>query len=70
VYSLSKNGSGFGKYLKEISNHVEVVFHDVWTEAGKSYAKQYNEKSIPTQIFLDAEGKEYYRHVCFFLGVE
>ena len=50
------------KYPKD----VKVVFHDVWTEAGKPYAKQYGIKSIPTQVFLDADGKEYYRHIGFF----
>lgn len=50
------------KYPKD----VKVVFHDVWTEAGKPYAKQYGVKSIPTQVFLDVDGKEYYRHVGFF----
>ena len=50
------------KYPKD----VKVIFYDVWTEAGKPYAKQYGIKSIPTQVFLDANGKEYYRHVGFF----
>jgi len=45
---------------------VNVVFHDVWTEAGAPYAKQYNIEAIPTQVFLDKEGKEFYRHVGYF----
>jgi thioredoxin 1 len=45
---------------------VKVVFHDVWTEGGAPYAKQYNIESIPTQVFLDKDGKEYFRHVGFF----
>jgi len=45
---------------------VKVVFYDVWTEEGKPYAKQYNIELIPTQVFLDAKGKEYYRHVGYF----
>ncbi len=45
---------------------VKVVFHDVWTEAGAPYAKQYNIEAIPTQVFLDGNGKEYFRHVGFF----
>ena len=45
---------------------VKVVFHDVWTEAGAPYAKQYGIEAIPTQVFLDETGKEYYRHVGFF----
>jgi len=47
-------------------NDVKVIFYDVWTKAGKPFAKQYNVKSIPTQVFLDSKGKEYFRHVGFF----
>lgn len=50
------------KYGKD----VRVVFHDVWTEAGAPYAKQYGIEAIPTQVFLDKDGKEFFRHVGFF----
>jgi len=50
------------KYGKD----VKVVFHDVWTEAGAPYAKQYGIEAIPTQVFLDKDGKEFYRHVGLF----
>ena len=50
------------KYGKE----VKVDFHDVWTDAGKPYGVKYGIEAIPTQIFLDETGKEYYRHVGFF----
>ncbi len=50
------------KYGKD----VKVVFHDVWTEAGAPYAKQYGIEAIPTQVFLDKDGKEYFRHVGYF----
>jgi thioredoxin 1 len=50
------------KYGKD----VKVVFHDVWTETGAPYAKQYGIEAIPTQVFLDETGKEYFRHVGFF----
>ena len=50
------------KYGKE----VRVDFHDVWTEAGKPFGIKYGIEAIPTQIFLDESGKEYYRHVGFF----
>lgn len=45
---------------------VKVVFYDVWTEAGAPYAQQYKIMAIPTQIFLDKDGKEYFRHMGFF----
>ena len=45
---------------------VRVVFHDVWTEEGAPYAKQFGIRVIPTQVFLDAKGVEYFRHEGFF----
>ena len=50
------------KYGKE----VKVDFHDVWTEAGKPFGVKYGIEAIPTQVFLDEIGKEYYRHVGYF----
>jgi thioredoxin 1 len=50
------------KYGKQ----VKVVFYDVWTDAGAPYGKQYGIEAIPTQIFLDKDGKEYFRHEGFF----
>ena len=50
------------KYGKE----VKIDFYDVWTEAGKPYGVKYGIEAIPTQIFLDETGKEYFRHVGFF----
>jgi thioredoxin 1 len=50
------------KYGKE----VKIDFYDVWTEAGKPYGIKYGIDAIPTQVFLDETGKEYYRHVGFF----
>ena len=51
---------------KKYPKDVKVVFYDVWTEEGKPYAKQYAIELIPTQVFLDANGKEYYRHEGYF----
>jgi len=51
---------------KKYSKQVKVVFHDVWTEAGAPYGQKYGIESIPTQVFLDENGKEYFRHVGFF----
>jgi thioredoxin 1 len=51
---------------QEYGDQVKVVFHDVWTEQGKPYAQEYNIKLIPTQVFLDKNGHEYFRHEGFF----
>ncbi|MFW5830898.1 MAG: thioredoxin domain-containing protein [Prolixibacteraceae bacterium] len=51
---------------KKYGDQVNVVFHDVWTSAGKPYADKYDIKAIPTQIFLDENGEEYFRHEGFF----
>jgi thioredoxin 1 len=51
---------------QKYSKLVKVVFYDVWTEAGAPYGKQYGIEAIPTQVFLDENGKEYFRHEGFF----
>jgi thioredoxin 1 len=51
---------------KKYGSQVKVIFHDLWTSAGKEAAKQFVFDVIPTQIFLDKTGKEYYRHEGFF----
>lgn len=48
----------------EYANQLKVVFIDVWQNPEAS--KAHNINLIPTQIFLDAEGKELYRHEGFF----
>ncbi len=51
---------------KEYGDKVKVVFHDVWTPEGEPFAQKYRIRAIPTQIFLDRDGKEYFRHSGFF----
>jgi thioredoxin 1 len=50
----------------EYRGQVRVVFHDVWTEEGAPYGKKYNIRAIPTQVFLDSSGVEFYRHEGYF----
>ena len=45
---------------------IKIIFYDVWKEEQAGYAKQYNIRLIPTQVFLDANGKELMRHEGFF----
>jgi thioredoxin 1 len=51
---------------QEYKNQVKVVFHDVWTEDGRTYGMKYKIRVIPTQVFLDKKGNEYFRHEGFF----
>ena len=51
---------------KKYGKEVKVVFHDVWTPEGQPFAKTYGIESIPTQVFLDENGKEFSRHVGYF----
>ncbi|MFH1283466.1 MAG: thioredoxin family protein [bacterium] len=48
------------------SEQVDVVFHDVWTKEGGRDAEKYKIRLIPTQVFLDKSGKEYFRHEGFY----
>ncbi|MDI6742311.1 MAG: thioredoxin family protein [Smithella sp.] len=56
--------------MKEIASEykgqVKVVFYDVWTTQGKIDGMKYNIRVIPTQVFLDKNGKEYFRHEGYF----
>jgi len=45
---------------------VKVIFYDVWTKEQRPYADKYGIKLIPTQVFLDANGKEFHRHEGFY----
>jgi len=47
---------------------VQVVFYDIWKdpEPGRHYRIQL----IPTQVFLDREGREFHRNVGFFAKEE
>ncbi len=54
------------KLEKDFSGKVRVVFYDVWTKEGKPYAAQYGIRAIPTQVFLDRDGNEFYRHLGYF----
>ena len=46
----------------EYQGQVKVVFHDVWSPEGRPLADKFGIRLIPTQVFLDGNGKEYFRH--------
>lgn len=56
--------------IEEEYPEVNVIFYDVWRREDKPYAHQYKIRVIPTQVFLDEYGKEYFRHEGFFPKAE
>ncbi len=51
---------------KEYAGRVKVVFYDVWTQEGRPYGQNYRIRVIPTQVFLEKDGKEFFRHEGYF----
>ncbi len=51
---------------KKFSPNVKVVFYDINKEENKKTVEQYKIKLIPTQVFLDKNGKEFFRHEGFY----
>jgi thioredoxin 1 len=51
---------------KNYGKQVRIIFYDVWTPEGKPFAEVYKINAIPTQVFLDEKGKEYFRHEGYF----
>lgn len=49
---------------KDYKGRLEVEFIDVWEN--RSASEKYKIQAIPTQIFFDASGREFYRHTGFF----
>jgi thioredoxin 1 len=51
---------------KKYDKQINVVFYDVWKADQSQYAEKYGVRVIPTQVFLDKNGKEFFRHEGFF----
>ncbi len=49
---------------------INVIFYDVWKPDQKKYAEQYGIRLIPTQVFIDKDGKEFHRHEGFYPSEE
>lgn len=49
---------------QEYPDTLNVVFHDVWKDP--SIGDKYGVHAIPTQVLLDGEGKEIFRHIGFW----
>ncbi|MBK9098530.1 MAG: thioredoxin family protein [bacterium] len=55
---------------EKYDEQIKVIFYDVWKAEQKKYAQQYGIKLIPTQVFLDENGKEFHRHEGFYPEAE
>lgn len=53
---------------QEYGDKIAVIFHDV--NKDRQMASKYKIKLIPTQVFLDKNGKEFYRHEGFYPAAE
>jgi thioredoxin 1 len=50
---------------KKYGEQIKVVFYDVWKPDQKKYGQEYGIRLIPTQVFLDKNGVEIFRHEGF-----
>ena len=48
----------------EYAGKIQVVFYDVWKDSRP--ARKYGIQLIPTQVFIDRNGIEIFRHVGFY----
>jgi thioredoxin 1 len=55
---------------EKYKDQVKVIFYDVWKADQSEYAEKYRIKVIPTQVFLDKDGKEFFRHEGFYPEAE
>jgi len=49
---------------EEYAGKIQVVFYDVWKDPRPT--RHYRIQLIPTQVFMDQNGKEIFRHVGFY----
>ncbi len=49
---------------EEFGDQINIVFHEVWKD--NAPAQQYGIRLIPTQVFLDGTGQEFFRHEGYF----
>ena len=55
---------------EKYGDQIKVVFYDVWKADQKHYAQQYRIRLIPTQVFLDDQDVEFFRHEGFYAEEE
>jgi len=49
---------------RDYAGSLHVEFHDVWQD--RQAAEKYSVRAIPTQVFLNPQGEEIFRHEGFF----
>ncbi|MEI6127931.1 MAG: thioredoxin family protein [Pseudomonadota bacterium] len=54
----------------KFGSQLKVVFYDVSSDEHRRYADLYSIRLIPTQVFLNNAGKEFFRHEGFFSEAE
>ena len=62
--SLQDDAARAGRPGKEYAGRLQIEFIDVWKDT--SAAEKHGVQAIPTQIFYDAGGKEFFRHTGFY----
>ncbi|MBX2989836.1 MAG: thioredoxin family protein [Bacteroidetes bacterium] len=55
---------------EKYGEQIRVVFYDVLKDDQVQYADKYRIRVIPTQVFLDKDGKEFFRHEGFYPEAE
>jgi thioredoxin 1 len=55
---------------RRFGSQVKVIFYDVSSSEQSRYADLYSIRLIPTQVFLNNAGKEFFRHEGFFSEAE
>jgi len=55
---------------KKYGDQITILFYDVWKPDQRQYAENYSIRVIPTQVFLDKDGKEFHRHEGFYPEAE
>jgi thioredoxin 1 len=51
---------------EKYGSQIKIIFYDVWKQDQAHYAEDYKIRLIPTQVFLDVNGKELMRHEGYF----
>jgi thioredoxin 1 len=51
---------------EKYGSQLKIIFYDVWKQEQVHFAEEYKIRLIPTQVFLDVNGKELMRHEGYY----